>query len=425
MPRAAASRTAAASRPKPPRRQQPLEYNILLTATLCLMAAGAVMVYSASSAPSLLRGHGDGSDYLVRYVGYGAVGFLGLHLLARHGLRSVVRLTGPLLALAFLMLLAVKVPGVGVEINGARRWLGAGPLQFQPSEVMKLALVLYSVRLLAERPTIVGRPRQLVPLALVVGGALLLVASQPDLGTALVIAFTTSAILVAAGIPLRHLAAVAATGVVLVAIYALMEPYRRARLTAFMDPWADAGGTGFQIVQGEIALGSGGLFGKGVGESTGKNFYVPEAHTDFILTIIGEEVGLIGITCVLFLYGLLAYAGLRVAKNARGRYAKLLAAGLTSLILCQACLNAFAVMGLLPLTGVPLPFVSYGSTNLIVLLAAVGLLLNIAAGGSAHLRAVPDPRRTSGSRNDDRGHRSRRDGGARGARAGGRRRAAG
>jgi cell division protein FtsW len=361
----------------------------------------------------------------LRYVGYGAVGSLGLHLLARHGLRSVVTFTGPLLALAFVLLLAVKVPGVGVEINGARRWLGAGPLQFQPSEIMKLALVLYSVRLLAERPTIVRRPRQLVPLALVVGAALLLIASQPDLGTALVIAFTTGAILVAAGVPLRYLALIAGAGIVLVAIYALIEPYRRARLTAFLDPWGNAGTSGFQVVQGEIAIGSGGLFGKGVGESTGKNFYVPEAHTDFILTIIGEEVGLIGITCVLFLYGLVAYAGLRVAKNAKGRYAKLLAAGLTSLILCQACLNAFAVMGLLPLTGVPLPFVSYGSTNLIVLLAAVGLLLNIAAGGSAHLRAVPNPRSTSGSGHDKRGHRSGRHGRARDSRPGGRRRAAG
>ena len=162
-----------------------------------------------------------------------------------------------------------------------------------------------------------------------------------------------------------------------------------------------------------------------MGESTGKNFYVPEAHTDFILTIVGEEVGLLGIGGVLFLYGLLAYAGLRVAKIAKGRYAKLLAAGLTSLILCQACLNAFAVMGLAPLTGVPLPFVSYGSTNLIVLLACVGLLLNVAAGGSAHLRAVPDRRRTSGSTHADSRDRGRGNSRARGARAGGRGRAAG
>jgi cell division protein FtsW len=411
----------AAARARPAKAKLPLEYNLLLTATLCLLALGAVMVYSASSARTLLQGQGDGTTYLVRYVVYGAIGFVALHVIARRGLDAVVRLTGPLLAFSFVCLLAVKLPGLGVTVNGARRWLGAGPLTFQPSEVAKLALVLYGAKFLATKSGRIRSPRSVSPLLLVAATMALLIASQPDLGTTLVVAFTLTAMLVAAGLPVRYLLVGAGIAAVLVSVYALSEPYRRARLTTFLDPWSHAGGAGFQAVQGQIALGSGGLFGRGIGQSVQKIFYLPEAHTDFILAIIGEELGVAGVTLVLFLYGLVAYAGLRVAKAAKGAYAKLLAAGITSLILSQACLNVFAVLGLAPLTGVPLPFISYGATNLTVLLGGMGLLLNVAAGGSAHLRVVAGSRRHG---SDDR-HRRRRDSGARGAGARRGRRAAG
>ena len=401
------------------RRAQPLEYNILLTAVLCLLAAGAVMVYSASSSKLLLQG-GDGSSFLLRYVAYGAVGLVGMHVLARRGIGLVLRFTGPLLGASFVLLVLVKTP-LGVQINGAQRWLGFGPLQFQPSELMKLALVLYAVKLLAAKPKLVLTPRLLGPLALVSGAACVLIASQPDLGTALVIVFTLVCLLVAAGIPIRYLLVGGGVLALLVLLFALVEPYRRARLTSFLDPWARASSDGFQSVQGQIALGSGGLTGRGLGASQQKNFFLPEAHTDFILAIIGEELGVLGIAVLLFLYGLIAYAGLRVAKAATNPYAKLLAAGLTALVLCQASLNVFTVLGLAPLTGVPLPFISYGSTNLVVLLAAMGLLLNVASGDTAQLRLVATPSRPHA----DRGDRSRRDGRARGAGAGGRRRAAG
>jgi cell division protein FtsW len=408
------------------RRRHPhsIEHNILITATLCLLAAGAVMVFSASSARSLLSGQGDGTSFMVRYVAYGAVGVLLMQIVAKKGLDLVPRLTAPLLAGAFVALLLVKVPGVGISVNGARRWLGAGPLVFQPSEVMKLALVLYAAKLLAERPKVLRRWQNLGPLGLVAGAAVLLVASQPDLGTSLVICFTMAAMLVAAGMPMRWLLTATGMGSVLVLVYAMSASYRRDRLMTFLDPWAHAGNQGFQAVQGQIAIGSGGLTGRGLGESLQKNLFLPEAHTDFILAIVGEELGIIGIWGILFLYGLVAYAGLRVARNARGTYAKLLAAGVTSLFLSQAMLNVFTVLGLAPLTGVPLPFISYGSTNLVVLLVGMGLLLNIAGGGNVKLRAVPD---VSGSRRDgshDRDRR-RRDGRARGAGAGGGRRAAG
>jgi cell division protein FtsW len=379
---------------------------MLLTATLCLLAAGAVMVYSASAAPALLQGQGNGSGYLVKFVIYGAIGLLLMRVLSRGGLETARRLTGPLLAISFVLVLAVHIPHVGVRINGARRWIGPSQLQLEPSELMKLALVLYAAALLARRRERVHDLRALArPLLFVIGAACLLVASQPDIGTAMVLAFTMGALLVAAGIPLRHLATLAAIGIGAVVLYALMQPYSRARLTSFINPWAHAAGTGFQAVQGQIAIGSGGLLGAGPGQSVQKIFYLPEAHTDFILAVIGEELGVAGVCGLLFLYGTIALAGLRAAKAARSLYSALVAVGVTSLILTQATLNVFAVLGLAPLTGVPLPFVSYGSSNLIVMLAAMGLLLNVAAGGTAHLRAVGSSRRRAG---DARGRESAR-----------------
>lgn len=408
-------------------RSRSIEEDVLLTAIFCLVAFGAVMVYSASSASSVVAGRGDGSALLIRYLVFAALGFVGMNIAIRFPLKKLLALTGPLLAIAFVLLVAVKIPGIGVSINGARRWIGFGELQFQPSELAKLALVLYTARFLADRPAGFKRSGELLPLALVVGGAIVLVVTQPDLGTALVAAFTCSAMLVAAGIKLRWLAGYAGVAAVLVLLYSLSAPYRRARLTSFLDPWNHASDIGFQAVQGQIAIGSGGIFGRGLGQSVQKIFYLPEAHTDFILSIIGEELGVIGLCGLLLLYALVAWAGLRIARAASGRYAQLLAAGVTSLILCQALLNLFAVLGIAPLTGVPLPFLSYGSTSLVTLLFGVGLLLNIARGGSAKARAAatePDARRSEDDYADDLPDRSRRNSRPRSASTRGRRRAA-
>jgi cell division protein FtsW len=374
-------------------RKRPIEYSILYTATLCLLAGGAVMVYSASSAESLLDGSGDPSFYLKRYVAFGVIGLLLLHVASRHGL-AVIRAVTPFLVVgSFVLTVAVMLPGIGVTANGATRWLGAGPLQFQPSELLKVSLVLYAAQVLAARPRSTKTLGGLVkPVLLVVGAACLLLLKQPDMGTAMVICFAIGALLVAAGTPTRHLALIGGVLAVLALIVALAEPYRRARLTSFLDPFSDAGDSGFQAVQALTAIGSGGFFGVGLGESVQKIFYLPEAHTDMILAIIGEELGLLGILGVIGLYGMIAYAGLRTAKLARDLHSKLLAAGITALILCQATLNFFAVLGMAPLTGVPLPFLSYGSTNLIVLLGAMGLLLNVAAGGGRARTRVSRPR---------------------------------
>jgi cell division protein FtsW len=390
---------------RPSKRARPLEYSLLYAATLFLLAIGAVFVYSASSATSLLRGPGDPSFYLKRYVIFGLLGLVVLRVMSKHGLRLAKTFTPLLLVGGFVLTAAVKLPGVGVNVNGASRWLSMGPVQFQPSELLKLALILYAAQLLAARPKATQTIKGLVrPLLIVVGAACVLLMAQPDMGTAMVTCLAIGALLIAAGVPKENLAKIIAVLAVLALIFAIVEPYRRERLLTFLHPWQDQTGSGFQSVQAMIAIGSGGFFGVGLGESVQKIFYLPEAHTDMILAVIGEEWGVLGITAVVSLFGLLGYAGLRAAKAAKDRYGKLVAAGITGLILCQATLNLFAVMGMAPLTGVPLPFISYGSSNLIVVLAGAGILLNVASGASVPVRRQRErPQRRTGS-----GQRSRR-----------------
>src|SRR3954447_12878503 len=294
---------------RPSKRARPLEYTLLYAATLFLLAIGAVMVYSASSATSLLRGPGDPSFYLKRYVVFGMLGLVVLHVMSKHGLKLAKAFTPLLLVGGFVLTAAVRVPGIGVSVNGATRWLAAGPVQFQPSELLKVALVVYGASLLSSRPkrlqTLGGLCK---PLLLVVGAACALLLKQPDMGTALVVCFSTFCLMIAAGARRRDLGVILATLAFLALILAIIEPYRRARLMSFIDPWKDAGGDGFQSVQAMIAMGSGGFFGRRLGESVQKIFYLPEAHTDMILAVIGEELGVFGVTMLAALYGLIGYA---------------------------------------------------------------------------------------------------------------------
>ncbi len=407
----------------------PLEHRILTTAALCPIAFGAVMVYSASAPLGAVNGSGSGTGEFLQYLLAGVIGLVVMRVLERRGQdllgSPIVRL---MLAGSFFCLVAVLVPGVGIEAGGARRWLGSSTLEFQPSEVMKLAIVLWLARYLAQHPT---RMRQFkpatMPILVCVLPACGLIVLEPDLGTALVLAFTVAAMLVAAGMPLRYLALLALIGIAGVGLMLLANPYERARIVVFLNPWSYRHTIGFQPVQGQIGLGSGGVFGVGLGRSVQKVFYLPEAQTDFILAVIGDELGLLGIIGVVLLYGMIAYAGLRTARSAGTRYAKLLAAGLTSLILCQGILNIFVVLGIAPLTGVPLPFISYAPSNLLVMLASVGLLQNIARPAASRLRAVRDREQRTAVNGDGAADRDRRrrDRGARRAGAGGRRRAAG
>jgi cell division protein FtsW len=413
----------------------PAEYNLLLTATLCLLALGAVMVFSASSTTRILNDGGlsDSAFYLKRTLIFGAIGLAIMHLTARHGLTAVRRLTPAILGLSLFLLLAVLF--AGTTVNGSSRWLGSGFLQIQPSELAKVALILYGADLLARKPQRARTIEGLMPFLLVVAAATLLIVAEPDLGTALVVAFAVSATLIAAGMRIRDLALIGLALAFFALLMTVVEPYRMARLTGFLHPGADAGGAGFQAAQAKIALGSGGLFGVGIGNGVQKAFYLPEAHTDMISAVIGEELGLVGILGVVGLFGLFGYAGLQIAKKARDNYAKLLVAGLTSLVLVQATINLFAVMGLAPLTGVPLPFVSYGNSSLMATLFAVGLILNVARGGTARagkLRVVEGGRKPARKRSRSSSGRSRKSGGggrgngrSRRSGPGGRRRAAG
>jgi cell division protein FtsW len=407
----------------------PLEHRILTTAALCLLAFGAVMVYSASSPVATVNKGGYGTGEFIVYLMAAVIGLVAMRVFERHGLAIVdARVTRLILIAAFGLLVAVLLPGIGRQIGGARRWIAAGPFELEPSELMKLAIVLYVARHLADHPARMrGFKQAVAPIALVVVPACLLIYREPDLGTMLVVGMTVAAMLFAAGMPVRYLIAIAGTVVVALALLVMASAYQRARLTAFLDPWAHGAQGGYQAVQGQVAVGSGGLFGVGLGRSLQKVFYLPEAQTDFILAVIGEEIGLLGITGVVVLYGLIAYAGLRTARRAGTRYAKLLATGLTSLILCQGILNIFVVLGLAPLTGVPLPFISYAPTNLCVMLVSVGLLLGITRPPARRLRALDGPDLSPGA-SRERGadsDRRRRYGGTRGAGTGGRRRVAG
>jgi len=404
----------------------PAEYNMLLTATLCLLAFGAVMVFSASSTTRILSDGGlsDSAFYLKRTLLFGAVGLAIMHVTARMGLTSIRRLTPVILGVSMFLLFVVLFGGTSV--NGSSRWIGPGFIQLQPSEIAKVALILYGADLLARKPKRARTLQGLMPFLLVVGAATLLIIAEPDMGTAMVVAFAVTATLIAAGMRLRDLALIAAVLAFFGLLMTVVEPYRMARLTGFLNPGADASGAGFQAAQAKIALGSGGIFGVGIGNGVQKAYYLPEAHTDMISAVIGEELGLVGILGVVGLFSLFGYAGLQVAKKAKDNYGKLLVAGLTSLVLVQATINLFAVMGLAPLTGVPLPFVSYGNSSLMATLFAVGLILNVARGGTARagkLRVVEGGRRPAAGRSRSSSARSRKSGG--GSRGNGRSRRAG
>jgi len=313
----------------------------------------------------------------------------------------------PLLLVALGLCIAVLV--VAPEINGARRWFLLGPASFQPSELAKLALCLFAAVYLARRPP----PRTLGELARPLGSLTAifcgLVLLEPDLGTTVTLCGMMLAVLLVAGVPVRLLmaASLLAIGVGMIAIWA--EPYRRARIFSFLDPWSDAQGSGFQIVQAMIGIGSGGIPGVGLGEGPQKTLYLPEAHTDMIFAVVGEELGFIGSTLVIGAFAAFAVIGFRIALRCRDPFGKLLASGLTALVCGQAAINLAAVLGIAPLTGIPLPFVSYGGSSLVVLLAGVGILLNIAVNGKVVQARMSD---RSGRNRGSRPARARGRGGA-------------
>jgi cell division protein FtsW len=351
---------------------------LLATTVAVLNLVGVVMVLSASSVASLTD-YGSPWYFFMRQVLWTALGALAFVVAFRFDYHKLRRFVKPLLILSGVLLVVVLIPGIGVYVAGSRRWLGAGMFRFQPTELAKLALLLYAADLASRRAREIGDWRRVVkPVVIVLGVFGFLVMREPDLGSALVLALIVATILVAAGTRPKHLAALAVCGVSVVTVLALAEPYRRARLLTFLHPFADQTNAGYQISQSLIAIGSGGWTGVGLGAGRAKWNFLPNAHTDFIFAIIGEELGLLGGLLVLALFVAFAALGIRVALRAPDRFGALLACGITTGIVGQAAINIGAVVGLLPITGIPLPFVSFGGTALVTTMFAAGVLANVA-----------------------------------------------
>jgi cell division protein FtsW len=370
------------------------EWNLLVLVTTALLLFGLVMVYSASSGSAAL-GNGNPLGFLERQVTYAVIGVALLVVVSRLDLDRI-RAFAPTLVVAALVC-CFGVLAVGPRINGARRWIDVGPLVFQPSELAKLALVVWTAAYLSRhRPP--GTLKELArPIGFLVLLFAVLVLVEPDLGTALTLLLVVGAILLVSGTRLQLLATAYGIVIALAAIAAWWSPYRRDRLLTFLDPWKDPTGAGLQNVQALISLGSGGIFGRGLGSGIeAYGGYLPEAHTDMMFAVVGEELGLVGVTLVIMAFSAFAYAGIRLAISTRDPFAKRLAAGITALVCGQAAINMAAAVGLAPLTGIPLPFVSYGGSSLVVMLVAVGVLLNIARDGGRAAAAVPDRGRRNG-----------------------------
>jgi cell division protein FtsW len=372
-------------------RRRPPAYIGLLSTVAVLTFIGLVMVLSSSSVEALAN-YGSSWLFFKRQLLWTVLGLLTLVAVSRVDYHSLRRVIGPLLIISTVLLLAVLVPGVGVSVNGSTRWLGVGPLRFQPSELAKLALLLYSADLLTRRAGQVNDWRAVLrPIALVFGFYAALVMLQPDMGTTICMGAVTVTVMFVGGIRLSHMGLVGVVGGFAGTVLAFSEPYRRARLMSFVDPFSaeHVQNGGYQVAQSLIALGEGRWTGVGLGAGRAKWLFLPNAHTDFIFAVIGEELGLLGSLLVVALFGTLAVLGVRTAMAAPDRFGTLLAAGITGWICAQAMVNIGTVVGLLPVTGVPLPFVSFGGSALVFTMAATGVLLNIARQGRLETRPQP------------------------------------
>jgi cell division protein FtsW len=352
---------------------------VLLAAVVAMLCTiGLMMVLSASSVEAL-RSYGGAWVFFQRqllWVAIGSAVLVGAALFDYHRWRRAVT---PLLAVSFVLLVLVLLPGVGITAGGSSRWLGTASFRVQPSELAKLAVLLFGADLLARRAGLVADFRSVMkPLLVTTGLVAALVLVQPDMGTALLMVFIAFVLMFVGGVPLVPMAGLSAAAMTAAVFMAKAEAYRWERVSSFRDPFADFENTGYQVAQSLVALGTGQVGGVGLGASRAKWGYLPNAHTDFIFAIVGEELGLIGTFGVVGLFVAFAVLGIRTALRAPDRFGTLVAAGVTAWVCGQAVVNMGAVTSLLPVTGVPLPFVSFGGSSLVVTMAATGILLNIA-----------------------------------------------
>lgn len=352
----------------------------LLVVVVVLVVIGLGATQSASSAVAFDQTADTLYFFKRQLVGVG-IGIVALLLTSRVPYGFYRKLAIPLFVLTIGLLVAVLI--IGVEVNGATRWLPTPFVRFQPSEVAKVSVVFILAFLLERKAKLLNRfGHFIVPVIATVGVVSFLVMRQPDLGTLIIIVAASLAVILASDTPMRWVFLLGIVAVLIATVLAVSESYRAARLTAFLNPYADSSGDGYQLIQGYYALGNGGIFGVGLGASRARWFYLPNAHTDFIFAIIGEETGLVGGLTVIGLFVVLAVAGWVVAARAPDRFGRMIAAGITVWLSFQALVNIGGVLGVIPITGIALPFVSFGSTALIVSMAAVGVLVNIAQSGT-------------------------------------------
>lgn len=351
----------------------------LLVITVVLVVIGLGATQSASSAVAFDQTEDPYHFFKRQLVGVG-VGTIALLVASRIPYRHYKKLAVPLFVVTVGLLVAVLV--AGIETNGARRWLSVPGFTFQPSEVAKVSVIFVLAFILERKAKLLKRfGHFVVPVMATVGVVGVLIMKEPDLGTLLVIAAAAMAVIMASDTPIRWVLLLGMTALIVASLLAFSESYRADRITAFLDPYADSSGTGYQLIQGYYALGNGGLFGVGLGASRARWFYLPNAHTDFIFAIIGEETGLVGGLTVIALFLVLGVTGWVVASRAPDRFGRMIAMGITAWLSFQALVNIGGVLGVIPITGIALPFVSFGSTALIVSMAALGVLVNVAQSG--------------------------------------------
>jgi cell division protein FtsW len=350
----------------------------LSVVTFILIAIGIIMIYSSSSMYAY-ESYGDSAYYLKRHFLFLIIGFILAFFTMSFDYAKMRRFIKPFLIFSIFLLILVFIPGIGRQAGGARRWINMGPFSFQPSEITKMAMVFYAADVLSRKQSeIKDFLYGFMPLMTVLGICVLLILAEPDLGTAAALFMLIIVMAFVAGINIKHLALTILPGIFALIGLIAMKPYRIKRITAFLNPWQDPRGSGFQIIQSLIAIGSGGVFGVGLAHSKQKLFYLPEAHTDFIFSIIAEELGLLGSAGVILLFVSFIWLGVRIAHSARDLFGQFLAFGLVTMLSLQVLINMAAVTGLVPTKGLPLPFISYGGTSLVYSMVSVGLLLNIA-----------------------------------------------
>lgn len=353
----------------------------LFTITLILICVGIVMIYSASSIYALDR-YKDGFFFLKRHLLFLLIGAFLTFFMMSIDYRRLQHFAKPLLICSIFLLVLVLIPGIGREISGARRWFRYKIISFQPSELANMAMIIYVADFISRKGHMMKLFfRGFLPPVCVLGLCALLMLMQPDLGTTLAIGIVVFIMLFVAEVRVAFLLSIILASLPALYILIFSVPYRRMRILAFLNPWLDPKGSGFQIIQSQIALGSGSLFGIGLGHSKQKLFYLPAGHTDFIFSIIGEELGLLGTLGVVLLFIIFIQQGIKIVRNAPDRFGYFLAIGLLSMISLKAIINIGVSCGILPTKGLPLPFISYGGSSFIFDMMSVGLLVNIARTG--------------------------------------------